>query len=109
MGSRQRNGRAMQKLAAANAQAAGGKDTQQHASQLGTQTLPDFQQRREQQQQQPQSQPPLRDGVSLQMSLLGSSHIGYGSMRVPGKDLAIVGARPFSKVRVGVVESSCES
>ncbi|MEW5297623.1 MAG: hypothetical protein WDW36_000821 [Sanguina aurantia] len=101
MGSRQRNGRAMQQLAAANAQAAGSSGAQQRVSQPGPQPLPEAvhhqEQQQQQQQQQPQQQPPLRDGVSLQISLLGSSHIGYGSMRVAGKDLAIVGARPFSK------------
>lgn len=37
--------------------------------------------------------------VEAQLQLLGSAHVGFSSLPVPGHAVSVVGARPFSKVR----------
>ncbi len=39
----------------------------------------------------------LYRAVEMQLELLGDSHVGFGSLRVPNLNISIVGARPFAK------------
>lgn len=51
------------------------------------------------QQQQPQQQDaaPIADRVQQQLDVLGDCHVGFGHKALPGTNISIVGARPFSK------------
>ena len=46
----------------------------------------------------PDEEASTRSGVDEQLALLGSCHVGYGALRVTGKGMSVVGARPFSQV-----------
>jgi hypothetical protein len=46
---------------------------------------------------QPQQQV-AADKVQQQLDALGADHVGYGHKVLPGTNISIVGARPFSKV-----------
>lgn len=52
-------------------------------------------------QQQPQQQEaaPIADRVQQQLDVLGDCHVGFGHKALPGTNISIVGARPFSKVK----------
>jgi hypothetical protein len=54
----------------------------------------------QQQQQEEDGEQVYSDGVQQQLDALGADHVGYGHKALPGTNISIVGARPFSKVRL---------
>jgi hypothetical protein len=51
-------------------------------------------------QQQQQQAEVFSDRVQQQLDALGSDHVGYGHKELRGTNISVVGARPFSKVRL---------
>lgn len=50
---------------------------------------------------------PPRSLVQQQLDVLGDAHVGYRAMQIEGGDITIVGARPFSKVRLLAPARAC--
>lgn len=48
------------------------------------------------------AEPRPRNGVDTLLEVLGDTHIAYSAMRVPQREVSIIGARPFSKASRGV-------
>lgn len=49
----------------------------------------------------------LQDGVRRQLAALGPDHVGYGTKQLDEQGYTIMGARPFSKVRLCALLLGC--